>query len=507
MTRNKLFLHGAAVLLAAGLLSGCVTTPVPLTRDEQLAELRADRVKMFRDQEPITHPLTVYEAMARAIKYNLDNRLKLMEQALSYRQLDLANYDLLPKLTAAAGYDARDPQLASSSQDIATGVQSLAPSTSQDKRRRTAELSLTWNILDFGVSYFEAKQQADRTLVMKERRRKVVQSLMQQVRRAYWLALGAQQLETKIEPLLQQVQQALDNSRRIEQERLRPPVEALNYQRELLDTLRQLEGVRDELAQAKPRLAALMNIEPGHPFTLAVPAERSEPELKANLPAMEEAALLHRPELVEARYDERIGVLETKKAIARLFPGLELNLSRRYDSNSFLVDNRWNEAGARISWNLLNVFSAPTILKTADAQLEVTRTQRLALSMAVLAQVHVAYRDFLGRKRQYQLAQDLDDVDGKLLAQARNAARNDARGRLAEISASLNSLFSQLRLYESYGALQSAYGEMLATLGADPLPREVPGYDIATLTAAVADAARKGWQAVPAPEAPPKPTQ
>jgi len=490
-TRTRFQLPTKSLLTAAVAvaLTGCAITPQPLTQEEQLQQLKADRAAMFDGQEALSGPLTLEEAMARAVKYNLDHRLKLMEEALSQRQLDLSRYDLLPRLTASAGYVGRDSELASRSEDVVLRTESLVPSTSQDKNRRVADLSFTWNVLDFGVSYYQAKQNADRTLIMRERRRKVVHSLMQQVRQAYWLALGAQQMEKRIPGLLKEIEQALANSRKIERENLRAPLETLTYRRQLLDTLRQLEAVRDELAQAKPRLAALMNLSPGQSFELQAPAELSEPTLSVSLEQMEERALLNRPELIEARYNERIGVLETRKALARMLPGLELNFGTHYDSNSFLVDNQWNDAGLRVSWNLVNLLSGPKMMEAAETQLEVTRAQRLALNMAVLSQVHVAYRDFIGRKRQFELARNLEDVDLGILEHTRNATRNDAQGRLAEIRAAASALFSELRLYQSYGALHNAYGAIQATLGNDPLPQTVSSHDVAALARAVAAAA------------------
>src|SRR6185437_1090717 len=95
---------------------------------------------MFAGQDPVTRPVSLSEAMARAIKYNLDNRLKLMEEAVARRQLDLASYDLLPRLTIAAGYTDRNNVLASSSENVFTDTQSLVPSTSSDKALRNADL-------------------------------------------------------------------------------------------------------------------------------------------------------------------------------------------------------------------------------------------------------------------------------------------------------------------------------------------------------------------------------
>lgn len=480
-----------AIAITAIFLGGCAITPQPLSLNDRAARLSGDKTAMYQNQEPVTAPVTLPDAMARAVKYNLDNRLKLLEEALSQRQLDLSNYDLLPKLTLAAGYAGRDSFSASSSMNVFTGQQSLAPSTSQDQNRRTADLGFTWNILDFGVSYYHAQQQADRTLIVAERRRKVVHSLMQQVRQAYWFAVGAQQMEARIDPLLKDVEAALEDSRRIEQEKLRAPIDTLNYRRQLVDIVRQLEAIRDDLAQAKPRLAALMNLEPGSNFALAQPDRLSTPILDGDLKTMEEAALLHRPELVEAQYNERISALETRKAIARMLPGLEVSLMNRYDSNSFLVDSQWNEAGLRISWNLFNILSAPKMMESAEAQEKVAKMQHLALSMAVLSQVHVAHRDYTGRKRQFELAAKLDELDRNILNQTRNATQSSAQGKLAEIRASVNALFSELRLYQSYGALQGAYGSMLSTLGADPLPSTLASHDLPALAKAIASEDRQ----------------
>ncbi|WP_255988626.1 TolC family protein [Chitinolyticbacter albus] len=476
-----------AALIASTLLAGCAIQPTPITQDERQAGIAQQRAAMFADQEALTGPVTLDEAMARAVKYNLDHRLKLMEEALSQRQLDLARFDLLPRLTAEAGYFSRNNELASSSKDYVTGEQSLVPSTSSDREHYTGDLTMSWNVLDFGVSYYTAQQQSDRVLVMRERRRKVVHLMMQQVRQAYWQAVGAQQLETKVEPLLALTRSALADSRKIEKEKLQGPLDTLNYQRQLLDILRQLESVRDELAQAKPRLASIMNIPPGEQYALALPSGFSSPKLPVSAEAMEETALINRPELVEAGYNERIGLLETKKALAKVLPGVNIELGANYDSDSYLVNSSWRDLGLRVSWNLMNLLNYQNIRGAAQAQYDVARQQRLALNMAVLTQVHVAYREYIGRKRQFELSDEMNEVDQRILTHTKNAAKADAQGKLVEIRAQASAMMSELRLYQSYGALQNSYGQMLATLGVDPLPDTVKSHDLATLRTAIAE--------------------
>lgn len=472
-------------------LAGCAVQPRPMSSDERQAMLRDDQKLMFADQEPVKKPITLEAAMARALKYNLDHRVKLMSEALAKRQLDMSNVDLLPKLAAKAGYTTRDNVLASSSEDIVSGTQSLVPSTSTEKQLHHADLSFSWNILDFGVSYYGAQQQADRVLVAEQERRKVIQMLMQQVRQAYWQAVGAQRLESQIEPLLAQAQKALDNSQTIEKEGLSSPLSELSYQRELLDLVLQLQSIRDQLLQAKPKLAAIMNIKPGQKFTLAAPDKFQVPQLAIAPDKLEQVALTTRPEIVEAGYKERIGLNETHKAMARLLPGVEVNLGAHYDSNKFLVNDSWRDAGLQVSWNLLNVLNASRIKAAAKAQYDLARERRLALNMAVLTQVHVAWIDYTGQQKRFALVQQLDKVEQSILNHTRNAAAASAKGRMSEIRAATSALMAELRLYQSYASLQGAYGQMVASLGLDPVPKAVKGYDLQTLEQAISKTERK----------------
>jgi len=203
--------------------------------------------------------------------------------------------------------------------------------------------------------------------------------------------------------------------------------------------------------------------------------------------------LLNRPEIVEANYTQRISAMETRKAIAKLLPGVEFSVGTQYDSNKFLTNNTWSNAGLRISWNLLNLFSAVPITEAAKAQVDVAEAQRLALSMAVLSQVHIAYLDFTGKQQQFALEKQLSQVDQTIYEQTRNAVASGASAQLQGILADANAVFSSLRLYQSYGALQNAYGQMGSSLGLDPLPNNTRGYDLASLRVAF-NGVESNWQ-------------
>src|SRR3990167_6606440 len=177
--------------LLALVVSGCAVKSEPIERSVSEQRAKSDLQNMYTGQEPLSGPLTLHQAMARAVKYNLEGRLKIMEEALAKRQLDLASFDMLPRMALDAGYVGRSNVGASSSQSVLTGTQSLEPSTSQNRDLEVADLTMVWNVLDFGVSYVSAKQQADQRLIVQERRRKVINTIVQDVRSAYWRAIAA----------------------------------------------------------------------------------------------------------------------------------------------------------------------------------------------------------------------------------------------------------------------------------------------------------------------------
>lgn len=470
------------LLLVSVFASGCAVRTARLTHEELTDRVHNDRIDMYKNQEPLSAVLTLEEALARGLKYNLDHRVKLMEEALSLRQADLIAFDMLPRVVASAGYSARDSWNASSSYNVDLDRYNYSYSTSHEKRHFAFDITMTWNILDFGITYFQAKQQAERAHIMTERRRKVVHTIFQQIRQAYWQALGAQELEEQFEPLLKEVNAALADVERIEAEKLRPAMETLNYKKTLLEVIKHLETFRDELFQAKSRLASLINLPVGQDFKLQNPGKLFVPEINDSLEAMENLALTMRPELREAHYNQRISAHEVKKNILRMFPGLEFSVGGHYDDNKYLMNVNWLEGSTRLTWNLLNLASGPKQYKLSRKHEELVSIQRMALSMAVLTQVHIAYQDYMSSKRQYVLADQLLTIDSNIHEQTSKQADTGAESRLNSIKSATSSLMADYRRYQNYAALQNAYGQIESTMGFDPLPETIPADDIKTLS-------------------------
>ena len=80
------------------ILAGCTSTVAPITDEEASHFAIESRNEILTRQAPITQSISLYEAMARALKHNLDHRVTMMEADLAKADHDLSRWDLLPKV-------------------------------------------------------------------------------------------------------------------------------------------------------------------------------------------------------------------------------------------------------------------------------------------------------------------------------------------------------------------------------------------------------------------------
>lgn len=481
------------IVACALILAGCSVRPEPITAEEQISQALSDRSRMFADQEPVHGVITLDEALARALKYNLQQRVALMEQAMEDNLLDVSRLDMLPQLAARAGLQTRDNVAGSSSSSVSTGEQSLVASTSQDKTQRTADLSMSWNVLDFGISYFNARMQANKTLAAEERRRKVVADITRQVRTAYWEAATAQRLQPEVTQSLVRARQALEYARQTERERLLAPVEALRFQKNMLEMVRQLEVVDSDLALAKSRLASLMNLPPASHFTLVAPQENGliQPKLPYSLADLENFSMVKRPEIREESYLARNAVLDTRKSLTRLLPGVSLFAGVNGDSNSYLVNHNWASAGVQVSGNLLNVLSWSSVKRAGEAGESLAEARRQALRMAVLTQVNVAWLEYQQSAQMFNRYQELARVQRGIMNQTDQSYRNQAATQMEQVRVSTETILTTRARDRSFASMQDALGTVYQAAGLDVLPAQITGTSLAALSQSIHQTSRQ----------------
>lgn len=490
----------ALVLGTGAVLTGCASfNAQPLTDDELRSQVQADRQQLTQDVAPLPATVTLEEAIARAIKYNAVQRLRAMEEAVAQGTYQVSKFDMLPKLMASAGYRYRDEELITRSQDSVTGRPSLAnPYISTDREATLYSLGFSWSLLDFGQSYYAARQNADRALIAEERRRKSLHNLVQEVRTAYWRVAAHQALQAPLRTASQAADLALTDVRKVEAEKLRSPVEPLRYQRQLLENLRLLEVIEQELSPARLELAALMGMAPGQAATawrVAEPAQgTSSTWLQRPVEDMEALALVRNPDLRESQYGARIAREETKRVMLRMFPGLSFNYGANHSTDSYLINDSWREAGLQISFNLLGLLSVPAQKRLADAGVALADQKRMATQMAVLSQLHIARLQFANATHQYERADAIAEVDQRLTQHVDNLVKVDKQTRQDSVAQQTASILSTLRRYQALAALQSAGSRLQATLGLEPVIEGSDKLPLPELTSAVGQALQR-WEA------------
>ncbi len=460
-----------SAITCALILCGCSGLhPKPMGSKDLLARTQADALEIRKDVAPIHAPLTLEEALARALKYNLDRRAKLMEESLALGQLDVTKFDMLPKWIQQAGYSWRDNERISNSRDPATNTAVPNRFISSDREHYTKELGASWSLLDVALGYYGSKQQANRYLIASEKRRKALHLLMQDVRSAFWRAASAQLLKDDVAKIIALAEEALSDSRTAAEERVKAPLDALRYQRQLLENLRLLSSIEQELSSAQVDLAYLINAPVGQPIRIAEGELKntSGAVLEISIERLEEAALAQNAELREQHYNARIAREEARRTLIRLFPNVVFNYGTKYDSDSYLVNRVWTEAGAQLSFNIFNLLTGPTQLKLAKAGVKLADQRRVATQMGVIAQVHLARMNLVNAKSQFERANEIYNTDKKISDLMRNREAAQAQSKLDMVSNETATILSLLRRYQALAQVQTAENRLVATLGVEP---------------------------------------
>lgn len=484
-----------AIAVAALALSACATMETEaLNNNEVAATVRADKQLIAKDVEPLNGSLTLEEAIARSIKYNAERRLRAMEEAVAYGTFEAGSFDMLPKLVASAGYRDRSNDYITRSKDSVTGQPSLAhPFISSSRQAITTDLGFSWSLLDFGQSYFAAKQNADRVLVAQERRRKALHNLVQDVRTAFWRVVAAQTLSASVRATINDAEGVLRDAQSAEQERLRNPLEPLRFQRQILENLKLLETVEQELSTARIELAALTNLPLSQDFKVIDPGVGlSKAWLDIPVAELEEHALLQNADLREGMYNSRIARQETRRALLRLFPGLSFNYGTKTSDDPYLINQRWNEVGAQVSFNLLGLLAIPSQMRLADAGIALADQKRMVTQLAVLTQVHIARLQYANSLRQYERTESIANVETRISEHVSNQAIADKQTKLDRISQQTSMILAQLRRYQALSNTQGAASKLQATLGLEPVVNSSNNESLQNLTEAVG-VSLKAW--------------
>ena len=487
--RRGLWLATASALCLS--MAACTIRPQPMTLGENVARAASDRAIIERNFVPITGSLSLPEALARAIKYNYDVQLAKMDVSLQDTQLDMALQTMLPRLTADGGFTDRSNKNAAESIDVRNGERSLDYSYSEEQSHATADLQFSWNVLDVGISYFQARQQGYRALISQERRRKTIDGIVKSVTDTYWRAASANRILPQLDPMLAEAEHILAASRTAGERNLQAPAQLLEFQQAMIQVIGELHRMKTDLNAANIQLASLVNAAPGQKLVLSTYPTDVHPDITDHR-ALEDTALAMRPELRVEGYQEKIDRQDIYKEIVKMLPGFGILADGNFDSNNLLYRGIWGEVGARATFNLMNVITGPKAISAAEKTVDITRLRRVALSVAVLTQVNLSDQEYLSSLDFLRTADQVASVGRQMARTSDNATKAGAQSESDRVRHALTAMVTTYERDKAMAAVQNSLANIYASVGVDLVPLDADLNDLPTLTRQV-EGTLDGW--------------
>jgi len=215
-----------------------------------------------------------------------------------------------------------------------------------------------------------------------------------------------------------------------------------------------------------------MNVDPALNFKLSINNHRDDIDDGLSLPIreLETIALVKRPEVKISKYDIRISREEIDKELLRLLPGIEIASSLNYDSNKYLKNQSWADAGLQVSFNLINTIMGNDNIDIAKNKYELEKAKSLALNVAILTQVNVSYAKLSEAKNGYDLSEQYENVSSRLYKHEASKVPESLEKKLDMIKNRVDLVNSYLAKEYAYAQYQDADSRLYNVIGVDPVP-------------------------------------
>ncbi len=417
-------------------------------------------------EPPCKNRLTLDDVIELVVSRNLDIIVKEQEIAIQCETATSAMLKMLPALRLNAEYYNRNNNTGSSSFSLDPKVPPAPPSVSLDSSWRKNDESDVWNVLDFGLAYYRSRQETNRAVILSMEYERAEQNLILEATRAYWKAIGAKRAMDKAGEIMKAANQQKQDIDKQMNAKVIPEIQGLRNQNQLITINLQLQSYEKDYHTAMADLARLMAFPPCCSFELEEPTSLTTDVPICDICLLEEQALKNRPELYGKDAEEFIWADEARMALLQMLPGAELYNGRYDDSNSFLVNQSWLAIGIRATWNLLAIPQLLHAKKAAEERTDLMFLNRLALSIGVMTQVHLAWFVFTDNREQFLMAYDLWQVNERLL---RTARKEEEAGKLHEadiLRYEAETLISEINAMRAYGEMQASLELLNNSIGA-----------------------------------------
>lgn len=407
-------------------------------------------------------PLTLDDILQIAFTQNLD----VLAQGNEWEaQRDLAEVEklkMIPPLTLD-GFLARRSNSTATTIVTAAGPGPAQISSTQDTRQW--DIRQTLNLIDLGLSYYKAKQERGRVWILAQQHLRLRQKLAFDIATSYWKAIVAQKTVCRAAEIISEAERLRNEIEiQIEKKNL-SSLDALQQEAKLIDMHARLFTLKYQLESAKAELASYMGLPAGTCFELADVEIECELQQIDPVEVLEDQALFSRPELAVKDLEEKISSEDIKIALLQMLPNASLYTDFNADGNPFLVHNNWVSAGAKAAWNLLSIPQHLIERLAARERKEQAYRSRLAVSVAVMAQVRLAYLNYKSTMEQVLISRQYANIKKRLVDVSGAVQQSGALGILEPFNMAFEALEAEVIALKAYGDYQVGLAQIGYTVG------------------------------------------
>lgn len=457
--------------LATALLSGCVPPYPPNYEHCRNVNANSDLMRLRNNvdlDQSVTYSLN--DVIEVALRYNLDVRLQRLEEIVQCEETWAEALRMLPAIETNGDLSWRNKNTAYTSKVVGDTSPILisrtnAPTISSEQTTRRFDIAPIFNILDFGLTYYKTRQEANRSLMLKQRHLRARQNLILDIYRAYYRTIVAKRAVDKSEQLISLLSSREEAIEKQILQQVIPELEGLINKDRLVEMKIRLQAYENEYRSAMTELLGLMGAGSHCTIALEDPGLLDVQIEKEAICELENQALRYRPELMSQDIQICIDADEIRRNMLRMFPDLAPYYGYYHDGNTFLVFNNWLSVGLRASYDLLSLPSKSRELNKSKYQKLLNRHVRLSMSMGVITQVNLAYVNVEESVAQYELANELRDVKDRLW---QLAEKNRLQGQVSEalvLDRQIEALFAEVNAHKSYGNVQIALEQLANAIG------------------------------------------
>ncbi len=393
-------------------LSGCITNSIETSENVFDNDVIIPSVEqVFVQEDPVKSAISLSESLARAVKTNMMFRSRQIENAASISGYQASNY---------------------------TKLQDLLYKDSNHTR-----------LIDPGRLKCDTDNERE-LVIAAEQQRKITQELVADVHTSYWQVVALQRVNSKVYLMEKELYDALDYAKVIYSDNVKPPLEALQYQRSLRASIYQLQQFKTEYILAKSRFATLMGLDPKKSYSLVRPRNYSDPlplNRKNGIQSLESLALTLRPEIRQA-YCSPALIKEKQTLNLRSL----LTQSDRGTSNS-----KRQLALAKLASEAFNAIGG----------------------------LNQAYLSYAEARTELNLAGQVVKQDRAVIKSAAGTSATQLSEHLAIINQKMDEVISQRHYELAYAKWQAAAAKLILELGHDRIPNIDHTKSISSLSGAI----------------------